>query len=276
VTGLGPLERTFQLVKGVGPFLERDLWAKGFDGWASLEAAVAKGASPLNARLGDKLLTAIAAARAALAGGDLAALAALVPSREHWRLYPHFAAEAAFFDLEADGEDEITVGGLLDRDGVASFRRGLDLDGLPARLATRPIWVTFNGAVFDVPVLRRSFPGTPRPPVHLDLRVILRKVKLHGGLKALEDKLGLGRPPHLRGVKGLDAIRLWREFKEHGRVDALRLLVEYNLYDAINLRTLMEWSVNAIAEAWAWDVPRAPVFERGEVLYDVSRLVLAL
>ena len=91
----------------------------------------------------------------------------------------------------------------------------------------------------------------------------------------MEDSIGLSRPLHLRGVKGLDAIRLWREWIFNKELAALRLLVEYNLYDAINLRSVLEWTLWRVADLNTWNVKRETIFQRGEVLYDVSRLVLA-
>jgi hypothetical protein len=98
-----------------------------------------------------------------------------------------------------------------------------------------------------------------------------------GGLKEIEDKLGLGRPPHMKGVNGWDAVLLWRAYLRNGDVEALRFLVEYNLYDSFQLRSLMDTAYNkALDDLNMNDVPRVPVFERGEVLYDVSRLILEL
>ncbi len=274
--GEGPLERTFQLCKGVGPYRERELWAQGLSTWRAFEARAQSG-EVMGARLDRELLEGIEAARSALGRAELPALAAMLPEREHWRLYPYFAQQAVFLDLEADGEGVPTVAGLMDREGVASFRRGHSLQQLPARLAQSALWVTFNGGSFDLPVLRKHFEGLPGPQVHVDLKVVLRKVRQHGGLKQIEERLGLGRPPHLKGVRGLDAIRLWREHHATRDVAPLRVLVEYNLYDAVNLRALLEWAVNAIAEELAWENwENAPVFGRGDVLYDISRLVLAL
>jgi hypothetical protein len=274
------LERTFQLTKGVGPWRERDLWARELATWSDFEAAAAQDVV-MNERLDRELLEAIVHGRAALKRRSLAELAALVPAREHWRLYGHFVDEAAFFDIEADGDEVPTVVGVMDREGVATFRRGHSLSQLPARLAKSPLWVTFNGSVFDVPTLQRAFKSDdvafPRPLVHLDLRFLIRHAKLKGGLKGVEETIGLGRPPHLKGVKGLDAIRLWREWNETKNKTALRLLVEYNLYDAINLRSVLEWTLWRSAELNAWsNLEKKPIFERGDVLYDVSRLVLSL
>lgn len=269
------LQRTFQLTRGVGPWRERDLWARGFETWVAFEAAAAR-STVMSERLDAELLSAIDRARVALAAKDLATLAGIVPPREHWRLYGHFVEQAAFFDIEADGDDRPTVVGVMDGEGIATFRRGASLDEVPARLAKSPIWVSFNGSVYDEPALRRAFERFPTPVVHLDLRFLIRHAKLRGGLKGVEDAIGLGRPPHLRGVKGLDAIRLWREWDVNGDARALRLLTEYNLYDAINLRSVLEWTLWRAAELNAWAVTREPIFERGDVLYDVSRLVLSL
>ncbi|MEW5737403.1 MAG: ribonuclease H-like domain-containing protein [Myxococcota bacterium] len=270
------LPRTFQLTRGVGPWRERDLWARGLATWGDFERA-ARADVVMSKRLDAELLEAVPKARAALEAKDLLTLSKLVPAREHWRLYGHFAERAAFFDIEADGDNVPTVVGVMDGQGVATFRRGHSMRQLPERLAASPIWVTFNGSAFDVPVLRQAFDGRfPEPWVHVDLRFLIRHAKLKGGLKGVEEALGLHRPPHLKGVKGFDAIRLWREWNQSGDKQALRILVEYNLYDAINLKSVLEWTAWRAAELNAWDIERRPIFERGEVLYDVSRLLLAL
>jgi uncharacterized protein len=272
----GFLERTFQLSKGVGPYRERELWARGIETWAQFEAAAGKGVV-MSARLDAETRVKIDQARAALEARDLHTLAGLVPPKEHWRLYPHFTSRAAFFDIEANGDHAPTVVGVMDWHGVATFRRGHSLRELPARLADSPLWVTFNGAVFDVPALEKAFePGAfPTPAVHVDLRFLVRRAGLKGGLKGIETALALHRPPHLKGVNGVEAIHLWRLWNDHRDVKALRVLVEYNLYDAINLRAVLEWCQWRIAEQAAWQLERRPIFERGEVLYDVSKLVLA-
>ena len=59
-------------------------------------------------------------------------------------------------------------------------------------------------------------------------------------------------------------------------VEALRFLVEYNLYDSFQLRSLMDRGYNLAVQKLALDEPRLTVFDRGDVLYDVSRLLLDL
>jgi uncharacterized protein len=271
------LQRTFQLTKGVGPYREKELWAQGLSTWEQFEQAT-RVKSVMSARLDKELLYAIEQCRTALASADpLTELAHLVPAKEHWRLYAHFPKCACFFDIEADGDNVPTVVGLMDDEGLATFRRGHSLRQLPVRLAQSPMWVTFNGAVFDVPVLRKAFVDQPfpTPAVHLDLRFLVRRTHLKGGLKGIEETLKLHRPPHLKGIRGLDAIHMWRLYNANRDLKALRILTEYNLYDAINLRSVLEWCQWRIADLSAWDVERQPIFERGEVLYDLSKLLLS-
>jgi uncharacterized protein len=264
------IRRTFQLAPGIGPWKEKDLWASGLAGWDALLGAGGK--------LADKVRGRIELAQAALEGRELATLAGLFPAREHWRLYREFAEEAVFFDIETDGvSDRITVVSLFDAGGLRLFVADRNLQGLAEALAERRVWVTFNGSCFDVPVIRRAFPKLPQPALHLDLRFILRRLGHGGGLKAIERAFGLLRAHHLQGVDGWDAVLLWRAYQQSGDLEALRCLVEYNLYDAFNLRTLMDHAYNLGVDRLALtDEPKVPVFERGDILFDVSRLLLGL
>ena len=78
-------DRTFQLIKGVGPQREKELWAQNLETWDDFERAAERGVV-LGERLDRELREAIAQARRALAASSLSELAALVPPREHWRL----------------------------------------------------------------------------------------------------------------------------------------------------------------------------------------------
>jgi hypothetical protein len=76
-------------------------------------------------------------------------------------------------------------------------------------------------------------------------------------LKQIEDEIGhlnLARPPHLRGIDGWAACSCSGVCRAGDRL-ALRLFAEYNLYDVINLRTLMAYAYNAQAAA---EIERAP------------------
>ena len=91
------IRRTFQHIPGVGPWRERDLWARGITRWEEFPGA---GSRPvLSGRQDDGARARIEEARAALESRSLGRLRALIPAREHWRLYAEFAAEATFFDV---------------------------------------------------------------------------------------------------------------------------------------------------------------------------------
>ncbi|MCY1078220.1 ribonuclease H-like domain-containing protein [Archangium lansingense] len=270
------LRRTFQLIPGVGPWKEKDLWARGIQTWDDFPG----NGTVLGQKLDEAARRRLALAREALERRDLKGLAAMVPPREHWRLYPEFAHDAVYFDIETDGKQEQapTVVALFDDAGLRVFIQGRNMDELPEAMAERRLWVTFNGSCFDVPVLRDYFGKRfPTPDAHIDLRFVCRRLGMGGGLKEIEDKLGLGRPPHMKGVNGWDAVLLWRAYLARGDVEALRFLVEYNLYDSFQLRSLMDKAYNRALDDLNLEAePRVPVFERGEVLYDVSRLIMEL
>src|SRR5262249_33275041 len=128
---------------------------------------------------------------------------------------------------------------------------------------------------FDLPVLRHAFAGLPRPVVHLDLKPLCRRVGLGGGLKSAEDRLGIARPPHLRGRSGMDAVLLWRAYQGTGDVEALRFLVAYTLHGASTRRAVAARASTRAAERLHWPDRMEP-WDRGVVLYDLSRLLLAL
>jgi len=269
------IRRTFQLLPSVGPWRERDLWARGIESWDDFPAE-GTGVG-ISKRIDGAARAKIRECRAALDERDLAELARLLPPREHWRLYADFAQEAAFFDVEAEGVtvQRPSVVSVFDSSGLGVFVRGRNLEDLPGRLSRSRFWITFNGSCFDLPILSASFETLERPAVHLDLRSLARRLRLGGGLKEIEERLGIGRPPHLKGLNGLDAIALWRTYERENAIDALRFLVEYNLYDAFQLRSLADILYNRAAARLAFD-ERVPVFDRGELLYDVSKLLLNL
>lgn len=252
------------------------MWSRGLLDWQAFREAPELSELPPNQA--QSLGARIAEAEAALKYRDLSRLAALLPPREHWRLYPLFLDQAVFFDIETDGavSGRPTVVSLFDRSGLHVFVQGRNLTALPEVLSRSQLWVTFNGRCFDAPVLRRHFAELPAPVVHLDLRFLCRRVGLRGGLKAVEQLVGIPRPPHLRGVGGWDAVLLWRTWLANDELAALRCLVEYNLYDAFQLRALADIAYNLAVEQLAFDGERIRVWERGDLLYDVSRLVLAL
>ncbi len=266
------IRRTFQLVSGIGPHRERLLWADGITQWDEFRAAARRG-TVVSVATDAELLGAIDRAESVMHDGDVATLASLFPRRVHWRLFEAVEARAAYLDIEADGTREPTVVGVMDAHGVATFIRERAFEEAAARLNQSACWVTFNGGSFDLPILEGRFAELRRPALHLDVKILARAAGLSGGLKAIEEQLGVARPPHLQGVRGFDAIRLWNEYAQNGDRGALRLLVEYNLYDAVSLREIAARSMQRWGQRLGFDVPADPRgFQRQDVLYDITRV----
>ncbi len=266
------IRSTFQLTPGIGAYRERQLWAAGIRRWEDFPA---EPTVALSARIDGRVRQALAHAREAFESSDADRLAAMLPRRERWRLYAAFADDAAFLDIETDGPALVTAVGILDREGPRVFLRGRDLDRFPDATARWKVLVTFDGLSFDVPILQRAFPGWKPPRAHVDLRHLWARLGHRGGLKLLEQMTGVERPDHLHGVDGLEAVRLWRRHCD-GEPGALQLLAEYNLYDAVNLKALMTLGHNRMLERYG--LPGKPVapWQRGDVLHDVSKQLLAV
>ncbi|HET8539881.1 MAG TPA: ribonuclease H-like domain-containing protein [Anaeromyxobacter sp.] len=265
------IRSTFRIAPGVGAWQEARLWEAGIPTWDDFPPAPG---AVLGPGVDARIRAAIQRARAALDAADAEALAAMIPRAERWRLYARFADGAAFLDVETDG-DALTAVGVLDRDGPRVFLAGRDLAAFPGASRGWKLLVTYNGLAFDVPALRRAFPGWRPPRAHVDLCHLWRRLGHRGGLKLLEAETGVGRPAHLDGIGGRDAARLWRAH-ERGDREALRLLVEYNLHDAVNLRTLMDLGYNRMIDRLRLPAARVPVSERGDWRYDMTKLLLAL
>jgi hypothetical protein len=77
--------------------------------------------------------------------------------------------------------------------------------------------------------------------IHIDLCPALRRLGYRGGLKSIEEQLGIVRRPETQGLGGWDAVRLWHEWRR-GRREALDLLVAYNTEDIVNLEALLEFA----------------------------------
>ncbi|MCD6359026.1 MAG: ribonuclease H-like domain-containing protein, partial [Dehalococcoidia bacterium] len=98
---------------------------------------------------------------------------------------------------------------------------------------------TYNGSRFDLPFIHTSLKlDLADYHQHHDLMYDCWKVGLRGGLKSVEQQLGIQRM--LTGVDGLEAIRLWYSYQNDDDDYALRTLLRYNEEDVINLKILRE------------------------------------
>jgi uncharacterized protein len=242
------LRHSFIHAPGVGSRTERWLWDNGVRHWDDLpDAASLRGVGPAVHR---SLADSIAAGRQALTSGDSGYFQRRLPARDAWRIYGEFREGARFLDIETDGlswGDRITVIGVADGTRAQAFVAGRDLERFASFLRGGTVLITFNGKAFDVPFIRRAFPGVRLPGAHIDLMHVCRRLGLRGGLKRVEREVGLHRGD-LDGVDGSWAVALWRRHQA-GDARALAALVRYNLEDVVNLRYLMDLAYNRSLEA---------------------------
>ena len=240
------LQQTFLHLPGVGPATERRLWQAGLRSWQELAD---RGGDVLRGSRGDRIRHAAEESLRRWARGDWAWFDAALPGRHKWRAFGELGARALYVDIETTGlsaSDAITVIGCYDGRTVHAFVADQNLDAARELIERHPLIVTYNGAAFDMPLIRARFPCNFFNHIHIDLRAPLRLLGLRGGLKRIEDLVGLERSAHLRGLDGWDAVRLWHEYQA-GHPAALDTLLDYNRADIVHLEPLMRLVFDRLA-----------------------------
>jgi uncharacterized protein len=237
------LTSSFIFLPGVGPVTERRWWQEGVLTWSQfLTHPAIPGLSAARKQWYDEELR---AAQSFVDHGGVHQLASRFPRREHWRLYEACRPHAGYLDIETTGASphmgEVTVVGLHHHGQTLSLVRGEDLtaERVQAELDHCDLLVTFFGSVFDLPYLCAKFPELRLPPWHFDLCFAARRLALQGGLKHIEQELGIERSEAIRGLDGWDAVRLWAQWS-HGDKVARDLLVAYNQADTEHLMLLAD------------------------------------
>ena len=169
-----------------------------------------------------------------------------LPSKYHWRAYEDFKNSCCFLDIETTGlskhNDDITTIGIYDGKKSKVFVNGIDMHKFSDEIKKYSMIITFNGATFDIPFIKNKFPKVKFNQFHADLRFILRRLGFTGGLKKIEQDLGISRESDLSHLTGRDAIKLWYKYKYNQDKKALDTLIRYNIEDIENLKTLMDMS----------------------------------
>ena len=236
------LEQTFIHIPGVGKKTEQELWASGIGSWDDA-GRFEKLFGHVSARLQQKLDDYIPRSREAIRRKDAGFFERLSALGEAWRIFPDFAQDCVYLDIETTGLstvfDTVTMVGLYDGHKYELFVDGENLTDLPKRLQQYPVVITFNGAGFDLRFLNVAFPDLRLPPIHIDLRWVTRKLGKKGSLKEIEAKLGLRRASEVQDLPGYDATVLWARYLR-GDKRALQSLIQYNTEDVVHLKAIME------------------------------------
>lgn len=96
---------------------------------------------------------------------------------------------------------------------------------------------TYNGSRFDLPFIKGKLHTDLNELFnHTDLMYNCWQKGLKGGLKVVEQILGINRK--LKEINGRVAVKLWWSYINDSNTDALKLLLEYNKEDVLNLRLL--------------------------------------
>lgn len=240
------LRRTFVFLSGIGPAREAMLWRRGVDSWQLYrDMERLPGVRPRVKQQHDDVLS----IAEEMLSRDPTFFARLLPSNEHWRAYSYFEHGAAYLDIETTGDrtNAVTVVGVRHNGESRTFVRGRDYtpEAVSEFVRGASCLVTFNGNVFDLPVLEAEgvwFPHVPR----VDLRPVFARAGFVGGLKRIEETLGFAREGAVAGLSGWDAVKLWRKWEDRGDEAALERLLAYNIADFENLEPLAQFACSRL------------------------------
>jgi uncharacterized protein len=242
------LESTFIHARGIGRNTELRLWECGARTWQDYLEGDERD-WPLSALQRAMLTETVQESVERLDNEDFAWFAEALPAAEHWRAVPAFGHRLAFLDIETNGgmgPNDITVIGLYDGRKMHQFVAGDNLHTFPEAMEEAAMIVTFFGTGFDLPFIRRAFPQLRLPQLHVDLCYMLRRLGYKGGLKSIEHQMGISRSSGTTGLSGLDAVRLWQQYRM-GHAASLETLLAYNAEDVRNMADLLSEGYKKLA-----------------------------
>lgn len=233
------LERTFLHIPGVGRETEARLWQEGIDSWRAAEERCAE--TSWGSANRETVARVLRESRDHFDRGVHQYFTVALGHQEAWRAFDCFPCRTAFLDIETDGgrsANSVTMVGVYDGNEFRAYINGENLGDFADDISHFGYLVTFAGASFDLPMLRKRFPHVPFDQVHWDLLHGFRRLGIRGGLKRIEQQFGLSRSDETTGLGGLDAIYLWNRWRRFQDADARARLIQYNREDVENLRPL--------------------------------------
>lgn len=246
------LLHTFCHINGIGIKTEQRLWQAGITKWQDWHNSSAV-SIPARSRM--EIPGIFEKSLDALEHDDPSFFADRLASAEQWRLFSQFRSSAAYIDIETTGladNCDITTIALYDGNEVHTYVNGINLDEFLRDVERYKILISYNGKSFDIPFIEHFF-RVRLPHAQIDLRYVLAKLGIKGGLKGCERHLGINRG-ELDGVDGSFAVALWHLYESEHDEKALDTLLAYNIEDTVNLERLM-------VEAWNRNILQTPFSE---------------
>ena len=152
----------------------------------------------------------------------------------------------AYLDIETTGfsryECDLTVIGIALENGrkcqvVQLIEDDLSEKDLLKALKGVDEVYSYNGSRFDLPFIEAKLRINLKDCFnHTDLMYDCWRQNLYGGLKVVEQLLGINR--ELKDVDGYMAVLLWYDYVNNSNDHALKTLLAYNQEDVVNLRVL--------------------------------------
>jgi len=243
------LQSTFQHINGVGKKTERLLWERGITSW---DKYIKLNGHHKQLKFFDKIEDSpLSLSKKAYIKGDLQYFAEHLAKAEYYRIALSYPDETMFLDIETTGlslyYDQITLVGWSIGRKYGTYLKDQDDSGLRDALKSAKIIVTFNGTLFDIKFLKKTFPDICIPPIHIDLRFLAKRAGLSGGQKAIEPLVGYHRPDLIEGMDGEAAPILWFKYRR-GEKAALKKLVTYNHADIEGMKWIMDYAIERICE----------------------------
>jgi len=238
------IQCTFQQVTDVNRKGELRLWQSGITNWDKLLETTQHHPN-FTKKLWNRLRTDIIQCKKALEKEDYDFFITKFPEDILWRLIPNLKGKILYFDIEATGldisEDSITTISTFDGSEIKFFVKDQNLEDFIPYLEKFDAIATFDGEKMDIPFIERKF-GFNFYHIHFDLFKISRKLGISGGLKQIENYLGISRnTKNLDRVDGKTAIYLWKEYQLTNDPRYLDTLLAYNIEDAVNLEHILSW-----------------------------------
>ena len=233
------IESTFCHLPNITLEEEKYLWRKGVRHWDDLLCWAAVYACDDRYRDLDEAIT---RSRRAIASQNASFFLHRLPPPEQYRIYPDFAQQFFFLDIETAGlnqDAEITCLSILNGKNVQSFLCTENFNSAGRQLSQIQIVVTFHGTHFDIPRLIRRFPNFS-PRFHVDLAKTLKFHKINGSLKEVVHRFGWKSDGETSVItNGKEAAEAWRSYHQSIDSSIIKDLIIYNQTDVKMLKFLI-------------------------------------